>query len=150
MARRASGSRAVQDARLEALIGQPLNSLYASDSGVLERWRPFEFPLWDLVGRREGVPVYRLAAAINGHTSPQPLRVPCYDTSLYFDDLHLKTTGEAAELIVEEAREGYARGHRAFKIKVGGARGTCRCGRVRSGTLQSCGRCERRSAPIAP
>ena len=42
---------------------------------------------------------------------------------LYFDDLHLESTGAAAECIAGEAREGYARGHRAFKIKVGrGAR----------------------------
>src|SRR5439155_17812171 len=50
-------------------------------------------------------------------------RAPCYDTSLYFDDLHLTSTAEAAQLIASEAREGYERGHRAFKIKVGrGAR----------------------------
>jgi L-alanine-DL-glutamate epimerase-like enolase superfamily enzyme len=39
------------------------------------------------------------------------------------DDLHLSSHEEAAELLAEEAAEGYARGHRAFKIKVGrGAR----------------------------
>ena len=54
---------------------------------------------------------------------PATLRVPCYDTSLYFDDLHLADEAEAAALIAAEAREGYERGHRAFKIKVGrGAR----------------------------
>jgi L-alanine-DL-glutamate epimerase-like enolase superfamily enzyme len=52
-----------------------------------------------------------------------PFRAPCYDTSLYFDDLHLADDAAAAALIAAEAREGYERGHRAFKIKVGrGAR----------------------------
>ena len=43
---------------------------------------------------------------------------PCYDTSLYMDDLCLDDE-EAAALIAAEALEGAARGHRAFKIKVG-------------------------------
>lgn len=51
------------------------------------------------------------------------LGAPCYDTSLYFDDLHLHNDRDAARLLAEEARAGYERGHRAFKIKVGrGAR----------------------------
>ncbi len=49
--------------------------------------------------------------------------MPCYDTSLYFDDLHLESHDEAAALIAEEALQGVMRGHRAFKLKVGrGAR----------------------------
>jgi L-alanine-DL-glutamate epimerase-like enolase superfamily enzyme len=51
------------------------------------------------------------------------MSVPCYDTSLYFDDLHLATTAEAAQWMADEACSGYERGHRAFKLKVGrGAR----------------------------
>jgi L-alanine-DL-glutamate epimerase-like enolase superfamily enzyme len=45
--------------------------------------------------------------------------VPCYDTSLYFDDLHLDNDHDASTFVAEEARQGYERGHRAFKIKVG-------------------------------
>ncbi len=68
-------------------------------------------------------PVYRLVAATRGLTVDEPLLAPCYDTSLYIDDLHLPTEAEAAELIAAEAKDGYARGHRGFKIKVGrGAR----------------------------
>ena len=44
---------------------------------------------------------------------------PCYDTSLYIDDLHLDDNAEAAALIASEALEGKARGHNAYKIKVG-------------------------------
>jgi L-alanine-DL-glutamate epimerase-like enolase superfamily enzyme len=51
------------------------------------------------------------------------LAAPCYDTSLYIDDLHLASDDDAAQLIAEEARDGYGRSHRSFKIKVGrGAR----------------------------
>ncbi|MEZ4830710.1 MAG: enolase C-terminal domain-like protein [Caldilineaceae bacterium] len=60
---------------------------------------------------------------MTGKDAPTALRVPCYDTSLYFDDLHLADNAEAAALLAEETRQGYARGHRNFKIKVGrGAR----------------------------
>ena len=48
-----------------------------------------------------------------------PLRVPCYDTTLLIDDLHLEDDDAAAALIAEEALFGYANNHRAFKIKVG-------------------------------
>jgi L-alanine-DL-glutamate epimerase-like enolase superfamily enzyme len=49
--------------------------------------------------------------------------VPCYDTTLLIDDLHLPTDEEGAALIASEARFGFEQGHRAFKIKVGrGAR----------------------------
>jgi L-alanine-DL-glutamate epimerase-like enolase superfamily enzyme len=90
---------------------------------VPERWLPFEYAIWDLAGVRAGLPVYALAAQLAGRTVEQPFRAPCYDTSLYFDDLHLTSDQAAAELIAAEARAGYERGHRAFKIKVGrGAR----------------------------
>jgi L-alanine-DL-glutamate epimerase-like enolase superfamily enzyme len=75
------------------------------------------------VGQRASQPVYALAAKMVGATVEEPYTVPCYDTSLYFDDLHLTSQQEAAYLIAQEAQEGYERGHRAFKIKVGrGAR----------------------------
>lgn len=146
----------------ERLIGRPVSELFAPSEGVPQRWRAFDFPLWDLAARRADVPVYALAAEArvrgsgfgvryqeNGEPKPgvgshpltpaaaraspgsrvgrpqhlHPLTVPCYDTSLYFDDLHLGSTEEAAECIAGEAREGFERGHRAFKMKVGrGAR----------------------------
>ncbi|HLK57920.1 MAG TPA: enolase C-terminal domain-like protein [Chthonomonadaceae bacterium] len=107
----------------QRLLGQELSALFSPQTGVLDAWLPFEFPLWDLIGQARGLPVYALLAAINGHTPPEPFTVPCYNTSLYFDDLHLTSTVEAAELLASFAREGYAVGHRAFKIKVGrGAR----------------------------
>jgi L-alanine-DL-glutamate epimerase-like enolase superfamily enzyme len=106
-----------------ALLGQRVQSLFSAEFGVGERWRAYEYPLWDLLGAQTGRPVYALAAARMGFAPPPFLSVPCYDTSLYFDDLHLASEEEAAELLASEALEGVARGHRAFKIKVGrGAR----------------------------
>ncbi len=106
-----------------ALLGVRLSEAFAPRRGATDRWLAWEYPLWDLVGKRVGMPVYALAAAVAGVPPRLPYRAPCYDTSLYFDDLHLVSDDEAAALIAAEAREGYERGHRAFKIKVGrGAR----------------------------
>jgi L-alanine-DL-glutamate epimerase-like enolase superfamily enzyme len=105
------------------LLGTQLSALFHPEGGVLPAWRAFDFPLWDLAGKLGGRPVYALAAEMAGQPIPASLMVPCYDTSLYFDDLHLADHDAAAELIATEAREGLARGHRAFKIKIGrGAR----------------------------
>jgi len=106
-----------------ALLDTSLAEALSAGSGTATGWLAWDYPLWDLMATRAGQPVYALAAAVNGQTPTTPYRVPCYDTSLYFDDLDLASDDEAAALIAAEAREGYARGHRAFKIKVGrGAR----------------------------
>ncbi|MEZ4713471.1 MAG: enolase C-terminal domain-like protein [Caldilineaceae bacterium] len=111
----------------QALVGRDAHELLSHAGGRLpildEAARALEFPLWDLLGQQSGQPVYQLAAATRKRTVDEPLRVACYDTSLYIDDLHLTSEQEAAELIADEARQGVARNHTAFKIKVGrGAR----------------------------
>jgi L-alanine-DL-glutamate epimerase-like enolase superfamily enzyme len=45
--------------------------------------------------------------------------VPCYDTTLYLDDVHLDDDEAGAALMAEEALQGWRAGHRNFKIKVG-------------------------------
>lgn len=108
------------DERLaQAIIGRPLADLFQQGCGTTELGRPFDFPLWDLMARRADLPVYALAARFVGKVAPAQLQVPCYDTSLYFDDLHLADDEAAAMLIAEEAQQGYSRSHRNFKIKVG-------------------------------
>ncbi len=106
------------------LLGQPLESLFSEHAGVLDpEWQPLETALWDLAGQRSGLLVHVLAAKITGRIIPENLSVPCYDTSLYFDDLHLASSEEAAQWMAEEARAGVSRSHRDFKFKVGhGAR----------------------------
>jgi L-alanine-DL-glutamate epimerase-like enolase superfamily enzyme len=71
-----------------------------------------------VLGQRAGKPIYRLLAG-EAYSPAESFAVPCYDTSLYFDDLHLADDHAAADLMADEAREGYDRGHRAFKLKIG-------------------------------
>ena len=107
----------------EQFLGSPLDELITAGSGVDHKAFAIETPLWDLFGHSAGRPVYRILADRAGKTVTEPLRVPCYDTTLLIDDLHLPTHEEGATLIAAEARFGYEHGHRAFKIKVGrGAR----------------------------
>jgi L-alanine-DL-glutamate epimerase-like enolase superfamily enzyme len=84
-------------------------------TGVASRYQPIEYALLDLAGQLSGRPVYKLVAG----DREAPLRVPCYDTSLYIDDLEIEEDEAAAALIAAEAADGLACGHRAFKIKVG-------------------------------
>ncbi len=107
----------------ELFLGSPLNELITAENGVDQKAIAIEGPLWDLLGQRTGRPVYQILANRAGKKVAEPLRVPCYDTTLLIDDLHLSTDEEGAALIASEARFGYENGHRAFKIKVGrGAR----------------------------
>ena len=117
------GAGWVQGDQARKLLGAKLDTLFSSQQGVNEEWLAFDYPLWDLFSKRAAQPAYVLAAQITGHTPPATLRAPCYDTSLYIDDLQLASDDLAAQLIAGEAQQGLARGHRAFKLKIGrGAR----------------------------
>ncbi|MCY3796979.1 MAG: mandelate racemase [Chloroflexi bacterium] len=114
----------------QALLGRRFSDLLSPEGRVKEDSGAFEFPLWDLLGNLKGKPVYELVARDETRIgerlrvpTAQCLRVPCYDTTLLIDDLHLASNEAAAALIAEEARYGYENNHRNFKIKVGrGAR----------------------------
>ena len=100
-----------------SLVGAPLSEAFDLESGVSDRFRALEYPLWDLAGKLAGKPVYEM---LGGEPDADGVfRARCYDTSLYIDDLHLADDNEAAALIASEALEGKARGHKAYKIKVG-------------------------------
>jgi L-alanine-DL-glutamate epimerase-like enolase superfamily enzyme len=98
-------------------IGLPVQEMYDPEHGMHEAYRGLEFPLWDLAGQLAEKPVYALLAGRVDNRDGYG--VPCYDTSLYMDDLHLEDDEAAAALIANEALQGAARGHWAFKIKVG-------------------------------
>ncbi|MBO0703338.1 MAG: mandelate racemase, partial [Candidatus Dormibacteraeota bacterium] len=120
-----SGFGLARPTREEAqeLLGMPLPALFSTPGGATGRGLPIDIPLWDLVARREGTPVYAMAARMAGRSIDRAPRPRCYDTSLYFDDLDVGDDGEAAALIAAEALQGRAHGHRHFKLKVGrGAR----------------------------
>lgn len=117
------GRARVQPAQAQLIVGCTLAELFVWGRGTTALGRPFDFALWDLVAKQIEMPVYRLAARFVGKSTPAQFQVPCYDTSLYFDDLAIVDQAEAAALLADEAQQGYARGHRHFKIKVGrGAR----------------------------
>lgn len=105
--------------QLQSLVGSDMTDAFDPKAGPTAAWRAYDFPLWDLAAKIAHLPVYALAARMAGTSVTEPFAVPCYDTSLYFDDLEIEDDSEAAELIAGEARDGYDRGHRAFKIKIG-------------------------------
>ncbi len=105
------------------LLGKRWDEVFSPDAGAHGPGAPFDYPLWDLAGQRAGAPVYALVGRGAVADVATPFRARCYDTTLLIDDLHLASNEEAAALIAAEARDGYERGHRAFKIKIGrGAR----------------------------
>ncbi|AZN38976.1 enolase C-terminal domain-like protein [Paenibacillus albus] len=103
----------------ERVIGMRLIDLFDENGRLHEPYRiPLEYPILDWLGHRQNTPVYNLIAS-SERASDSPLVVPCYDTSLYFDDLHLQNESDAVALLKEESEQGLAKGHRNFKIKVG-------------------------------
>ena len=110
-------SLAVQDAA-EALLGANVSDLLTAEGLPVDAARAIDLPMWDLLGKLKGAPVYKLAAPADA-TISQPLRVPCYDTALYMNDLQLESDEAGAALIAGYARGDYELGHRSFKIKVG-------------------------------
>jgi L-rhamnonate dehydratase len=98
------------------LIGFALDDALNTRYSVREPFRPLEYAILDLAGKLAKKPVYALLGGEPGVDGI--FCVPCYDTSLYLDDLHLEDDDAAAALMASEAMEGYGRGHRAFKIKV--------------------------------
>lgn len=105
------------------ILGKTVDELLSDKGHLAKDGIVFEFALWDLLGQQQNKPVYQILAEQNNKAIGEVFKVPCYDTSLYLDDLHLASDEAAAELIANEARFGYEHQHRNFKIKVGrGAR----------------------------
>ncbi|ULL16000.1 mandelate racemase [Paenibacillus sp. H1-7] len=99
-----------------ALVGSRVGDIFSEEQWIDDRFQAIQFPLLDWLGQVRNQPVYEL---LSGTKTTSPLLVPCYDTSLYFDDLHLATDAEAVRLLQDEAMQGYNEGFRGFKIKVG-------------------------------
>ena len=102
----------------QPLLGEDISRLLTDDGRIADAALAFDCPLWDLAGKLRGKPVYALVGSTDA-TTRGPLRVPCYDTSLYMNDLHLDSDEAGAALIAGFARQGYEDNHRSFKIKVG-------------------------------
>ncbi|MDF2960833.1 MAG: mandelate racemase [Paenibacillus sp.] len=100
----------------EAMIGTPVSEIFSEEQWIADGFQSIQFPLFDWLGQVRNQPVYEL---LSKNAVTAPLRVPCYDTSLYFDDLHLSSDADAVRLLQDEAMQGYNEGFRGFKIKVG-------------------------------
>lgn len=107
-------------------LGLPLARLFSKESGTRPEWRAMDYALWDMASKQVGLPVHEVvrkwSSVTNGTEGVMAeargvSAVPCYDTSLYFEDLEEEPN--RLEVIVERAQASYERGHRAFKIKVG-------------------------------
>jgi len=105
--------RAPQEA-VAALLGRnPLDSFADAELAIRSPLGAATMPLWDLVGKVLGKPVYQLLGAKGSE------RIPVYDGSIYFADLLPEHAARWQDRFKEEIDIGLARGHRAFKIKVG-------------------------------
>ena len=110
------GASRISQSEAEKILGKSVGEIFQNDpKRVQHGFKPIEFPIWDLVGQLTGKPVYSLV----GSNQDEEFTAPCYDTSLYIDDLHLADHCEAADLIAQQAQQGMDRGHTAFKIKIG-------------------------------
>ncbi|MBB17457.1 mandelate racemase [Candidatus Poribacteria bacterium] len=111
------GRANISKEQAQSLIGFHIEDIFDLENGVKRQFHWIEYPIWDLVGQLANKPIYSL---LNPSTCDEDVfTVPCYDTSLYIDDLHLTDHKEAADLIASEAIAGRKYGHRNFKIKVG-------------------------------
>lgn len=104
--------------RAMAFVGRSAQDLFTSQGMVLSEFLNIEFALLDWLGKVYNKPVYSLFAQ-KPFQAGVPIYVDAYDTSLYFDDLHLNDDNEAVEFMQNQARQGLDRGHKNFKIKVG-------------------------------
>lgn len=105
--------------RAEEIVGTPVRELFTESGTVAPAYRVLEYPLLDWLGRISGQPVCRLFGDAAVLSKPDAWKVPCYDSTLYFDELHLEDSAAAIGWMQREAQEGLERGHRNFKMKVG-------------------------------
>ena len=111
------GRANISKEQAQSLIGCHIEDIFDLENGVKRQFHWIEYPIWDLVGQLANRPIYSL---LDPNTDDADVfTVPCYDTSLYIDDLHLTDHKEAADLIASEAIAGRKYGHGNFKIKVG-------------------------------
>lgn len=103
------------------LIGMPICAMFEEDGLVRDCFRDLEFPLLDWLGNMFHAPVYQLVGD-GGAKEENEIKIPVYDTSIYFDELDIKDDARAVSFICDEVEQGMTAGHTNFKVKIG------RCG----------------------
>jgi L-alanine-DL-glutamate epimerase-like enolase superfamily enzyme len=98
---------------LAPILGKKLVDLYDPKTRSVPILGNGTMPVWDLLGKTLGKPVYELL----GGEGPE--RVPVYDGSIYFADLLPENAAKPFDRFKEEIDMGLKLGHRAFKAKIG-------------------------------
>ena len=107
---------------MRRLIGANPLELYQSSRGhitahapaeeaLLRRYMWLDGPLFDLIGKLEGKPCWKLFGEAHKE------RVEVYDGTIYFADLWFRD--RAARAVLEEAEEAVRSGYRGIKLKIG-------------------------------
>ena len=100
----------------EGFLGKAVGDLFTLPNGALDAGVVVDLPLWDLVAKLMGQPLYQLLGARGSRA------VELYDGSIYIDDLKASDE-EAVAIFQDEVKTGQAYGYNGFKIKIGrGAR----------------------------
>ncbi len=107
------GSGKVEPAIARQLIGRPLSEFWRARIGVVSPLGRSDHALYDLIGKVLGIPSGKLFGDAKNTT------IPVYDGSIYFNDLLPEFESRGVARLVEEVEASLAKGHRAFKIKVG-------------------------------
>lgn len=110
------GWSTITPAQARQIVGLPVKALFDEEGLVRDCFRYLEFPLLDWIGQVAKEPVYRL---IGQNPMENGLRVPVYDTSIYFDELSAGDDREAVNIICGEIEQGMAAGQTNFKVKIG-------------------------------
>ena len=103
---------------VEAFVGLKVKDLFDEEGYLKPAYYFIEYPLYDCLGQLFQKPAYALLC---GDTldSNEKIRVPYYDSTLYFSDIHTDSDKAAMKLYRDEVEQRMARGHVHFKLKVG-------------------------------
>jgi L-alanine-DL-glutamate epimerase-like enolase superfamily enzyme len=102
-----------RQSELKPILGKKLVELFDANTRTVPNLGNGTMPVWDLLGKMLGKPVYELL----GGEGPQ--LVPVYDGSIYFADLLPANSAKPLDRFKEEIDMGLELGHRAFKVKIG-------------------------------
>lgn len=102
-----------QQSELAPLLGKRIVDLYDPATRSVTELGNGTMPIWDLLGKALGKPVYELFGGEGAE------RVPVYDGSIYFADLLPENAARPLDRFKDEIDMGLRAGHRAFKVKIG-------------------------------
>ena len=103
----------VEDDVARKFVGARVGDLFDTEAGTAEEALPLDKPLHDLAARILGRPVFEM---IGGQG---PRAVPVYSGAIYLDDLDPESQPRGIPAVLDNCRQDYDLGYRAFKMKMG-------------------------------